>query len=114
AGRLADPWIELAARVGRTAGNIGLALIKLTAIGRIGEPVAAVRVGDDVVRRVELLAAEIVGEHGRGAVVLVSNDPAGEVLARELAALEVERVAVGVIGGRAEHADVTVVLRPAT
>ncbi len=68
--------------------------------------------GDDVIGRVELLAAKIVGEHGRRAVVLVAHHPAGEVLAGELAALKVERVAVGVVGRRAEHGDATVVLRP--
>jgi hypothetical protein len=50
--------------------------------------------GDDVVGRVQLLAAEIIGQHGRGAVVLVAHHPPGEMFARELAALEIERVAV--------------------
>ena len=44
--------------------------------------------------------------------MLVAHHAAGEMFAGELAALEVERVAVGVVGRRAEHADMTVVLRP--
>src|SRR4029453_14966175 len=39
AGRLADSWIELAAGIGRAARDVRLTLIKLPAIGRIGEPV---------------------------------------------------------------------------
>src|SRR5439155_20308657 len=49
AGGLADPRIELAARIARTSRDIGLALVELAAIGRIGEPVAAIGMGDDVV-----------------------------------------------------------------
>src|SRR5216684_3961087 len=62
AGRLADPWIELAGRIAGAAWSVGLALVELTAIGRVGEPVAAIRVGDDVVGRVELFACKEVGE----------------------------------------------------
>src|SRR3954470_19573157 len=43
AGRLSDPRIELAAGIARTARRIGLTFVELAAIGRIGEPVAAVR-----------------------------------------------------------------------
>src|SRR4029077_6881692 len=98
--------------VAGTSGDIRFALIELAAVRRIGEPVAAVGMGDDVVGRVEFLAAEIVGEHGGGAVILVAGHAGGGGPAGELAAIEVERVAVGVVGGRAENADVTVVLRP--
>src|SRR3954470_1687641 len=67
-GRLADPRIEFSARIGGASGTVRLAFIELAAIGRVGEPVAAIGVGDDIVGRVELLAAKIVGEHDRRAV----------------------------------------------
>src|SRR5437667_7525680 len=44
--------------------------------------------------------------------MFITHDAAGEMLAGELAALEIKRVAVRVVGRRAEHADVTVVFRP--
>jgi hypothetical protein len=50
AGRLADPRVELAGRIAGAARNVGLALIELAAIGAVGEPVAAIRMGGDVVR----------------------------------------------------------------
>ena len=93
-------------------GDIRLALIELAAVGRIGEPVAAVGMRHDVVWRVELLALIGVGDHGRRTVVLVACDAAREMLAGELPALEVERIAVAVVRGCAEHADAAVVLRP--
>ena len=37
--------------------------------------VAAVGMGDDIVRRVELLAVEGIGEHRHRAVVLVADNP---------------------------------------
>src|SRR5215472_11318621 len=48
ASRLADARIESAGRVARAPRHIRLALVELAAIGRIGEPVAAVRMGHDV------------------------------------------------------------------
>ena len=85
------------------------------AVARVGEPDrAVVRVHDRVVRRVELLALEFVGEHRHLAGVLVAHDPAGAVLAGDLPALVVERVAVGVAGRIAEAPrDVAVFLEPA-
>ena len=59
--------------------NIRFPFIELAAIGRVGEPAAAVGMGDDVIGRVEFRAAEIIGEHGRGAVVLVAHHAAGEM-----------------------------------
>ena len=53
-----------------------------------------------------------VGDHGRRAVVLVAHHAAREMLAGELPALEIERIAVAVVRGCAEHADAAVVLRP--
>ena len=68
--------------------------------------------GDNVIGRVELLVVVGIGEHRHGAVVLVAHHPASEMLAAHLAALEVKRVAVGIVGRRAEDTDPTVVLRP--
>src|SRR5208282_5270364 len=112
--------VELAgARVDPVDGLLDLegALVALVveerAIAGIGEPDAAVGVDDGVVRCVERLAIEAIGQDGRLAVVLVADDAAVAVLAGDLAALTVERVAVGVAGGVADDADVAVVLDPA-
>ena len=67
----------------------------------------------DIVGRVQLLAVEGVGQHRRRTVELVPHDAPCQVLARELASLEVERVAVAVVGRAAEHRDPAVVLDPA-
>ncbi len=67
------------------------------AIAGVGEPDrAVVGVHHRVVRGVELLAVDLLGEHGRLAVVLVAHDLAGAMLAGDLAALVVERVPVAV------------------
>jgi hypothetical protein len=66
----------------------------------------------DVVRRIESLALVRVGDDRDRAIVLVPNDAPGQVLARELAALEVERVAVAVVRRHAEHLHASVVLEP--
>src|SRR6185369_2353594 len=50
AGRLADPRIELAAGIARTTRDIRLTFIELATVGRVSEPVAAVGMGDNVVR----------------------------------------------------------------
>src|SRR4029453_7225682 len=47
------------------------------------------------------------------AVVLVADDAAVAVLARDLASFAIEGVAVGVAGGAAHHAGVAVVFKPA-
>ena len=67
---------------------------------------------DDVVGRVESLAVVGVGDHGHRAVELVADDASGEMLAGELPPLEVERIAIAVVRGHAEHAHVTVVFQP--
>src|SRR3954453_4886714 len=113
AGRLSNPWIELAAGIARTARGVGRPFVERPAIGRMGEPLAAVRMRDDVVRRVQLLAVVIVAKHGRGAVMFITRHPPGQMFAGKLTALEIERVAVGIVGRRAEHADATVVFAPA-
>ena len=110
---LADPVVEPALRVALAAGRIGGAFVELGAVGRVGEPDAAVRMRDRVVGRVEPLAVPGVGEHRDRAVELVADDAPGEVLAGDLPALEVEGVAVAVVRRHAEDGDVAVVLDPA-
>ena len=101
-------------RVDWSARRVGLALVELAAIGRIGEPDAAVRMRHDVVGRVEGLAVVIVGDDGRPSRRARSGQRAGvRCSQRDLPALEVERVAVAVVRGHAEHADAPVVLEPA-
>ena len=95
------------------AGGVGLSFEHLPAIGRIGEPVAAVGMRDHVIGRVQLLPVVLVGDDGGRAVELVAHDAARQVLARNLAALEVERIAVAVVRRVAEHGDAVVVLEPA-
>ena len=75
------------------------------AVGRIGEPDRAVGLHHHVVRRVELLALVAVGDDRDRAVVLGARDAPPAVLARDEPALPVDRVAVGVAAGRAEHRD---------
>src|SRR5262249_34666011 len=111
--RLAEALLEDPAGIGEPSGRIDGALVELAAVRRIGEPIAAVRMRDDVVRRVEVLAVVLVRDDRHRAVVLVTDDAPGQVLARELAALEVERVAVAVVRRSTEHGDATVVLEPA-
>jgi hypothetical protein len=99
-------------RITRAALRVDRALIELAAIGRISEPDAAVRMRNDVVGRVEVLAVEVVSNDRDRAVELVTDDSPREMLAADLPALEVERIAVAVVRGHAEHAHVTVVLQP--
>jgi hypothetical protein len=94
--------------IGRAAGGVWHALVELAAIGGIGEPVAAVGVGDDVVGRVEGHALEFVGQDGDRAVELVAHDAAGEVFAADLAAFVIEGVAVGIVRRHPEGRDVAV------
>src|SRR5207248_7689515 len=81
AAGLPESRIEPARRVARTARHVGLALIELTAIGRVGEPDAAVGMRDGVVRRIETLAVEGIGDHRHRAVMLVSDDAPRQMLA---------------------------------
>src|SRR5215471_13842660 len=111
-GQLSDPRIDLAGSIAGASRAVRFALVKLAAIGRVGEPVTAVRVRDDVVGRVEPLAIVGIGEHGCSAIVLVAYDPAGKMLAGELPALKVERITIAVVGRRPEDADATIVLHP--
>src|ERR1039458_1111741 len=76
------------------------------AVGRVGEPDAAIGMHHDIVRRIQRLAVVLVGDHGHRAVMLVAHHAAPGVLAGELAAFEIEGVPVAVARRAAEHADV--------
>ena len=110
-------WPRLA--VDAIDGFLGLLLaleafvVSADAVGRIGEPDAAVGMHDDVVRRVQALALKLLRDHGHGAVRLVAHDAASAMLAGQLAAFVIERVAVAVAGWIAEHRDAAVVFDPA-
>ena len=68
---------------------------------------------DDVVGGVQPLALILVGDYGDGPGRLVPDDATAAVLARELPALVVERVAVAVPRRVAEDRDVAVLFNPA-
>src|SRR5215470_19238130 len=93
-GRLADAAVEPARGVAGPAGIVGRSLVELATVGRIGKPVAAIGMGNHVVGRVEALAVVAVGDDRDRAVELVAYDPPGQMLATELAPLEVEGIAV--------------------
>ena len=79
-------------------------VIAVDAVGRIGEPDRAVGSDDDVVRAVEALALEALGEDRDRAVVLGAGDAPVAVLARDETAFAVDRVAVRIAGRRPEDA----------
>jgi hypothetical protein len=110
---LAEPRVDPARRIARAPRRVGLAFIELAAIGRVGEPDAAVGVRDSIVRRIEALAVEGVGDHRDRAVVLIADDASRQMLAGDLPALEIKSVAVAVVGRGAENADLSVVVEPA-
>ena len=97
----------------RGVGGAGALVIHQRAVAGIGEPDIAVGVDDGVVGRVELLAVDFFREHGDAAVGFVACDAAREVFARDLSALIVEGIAVGMIRWLAEYAHVAVLLEPA-
>src|SRR5215471_18881679 len=113
AGGLADLRIKPPCSVARTSRDVRLSLVKLAAIGRVGKPDAAIGVRNDVIGRIEALAVEQVGDHRRRAVVLVADDAPRQMLAGNLPALEIEGVAVAVVGRHAKDADLTGVFEPA-
>ena len=78
---------------------------------RVGEPDAVVGLDDDVVRRVQPLALEAVGQHRDLAVLLGPRHAARDrMLAGDEAALAVARVAVGVVRLGAEDGEAAVLL----
>ena len=72
-------------------------------IARIGEPDRIVGFYNRAVRRIELFALVIVGQHGNLAAVLGTGDAARRVFAADQPPLPIARVAVGEVGRRAEH-----------
>ena len=109
---LPDLRVQPSLLVARTARRIGHPFVDLPAVRRIGKPVAAVRMTRDVVRRIQPLALERIGDHRDRSVVLVAHHAAAGMLARELASLMIERVAVAVARRLAEHGDAPVILDP--
>jgi len=88
-------------------------IVAQDAVSRIGKPDAAVGVYGQIVRSIEQLALEVVGQHGDGSVVFGARDPACIVLAGNETALAIARVAVAVIRRLAEDADFSSVFEPA-
>jgi hypothetical protein len=86
----ADARIEDPLRVARSARLVGMALGQRTAVGRVGEPDAAVGMRHEIVGRVERLAVIGVCNHGHRAVVLPADNAAEEILGRDLAPLKIE------------------------
>src|SRR6266566_4575475 len=80
--------------------------------GRVGEPYRSVGFDDDIVGRVERLVLEAVADHRDRAVMLGPGDLPCEVLASNQPPLAVARIAVGVVGGLAEDADLAGFLVP--
>src|ERR1700722_11468398 len=101
-GHLAGLAVEPVDRlflIGLDRPGIGLlALIDTDrAVTGIGEPDRAViGVHDDIVRTVELFAVGLLGQHGERAVMLIAHEP--RPLAGNLPALEVEGVAIALVG----------------
>src|SRR5439155_1223454 len=71
--------------------------VQLAAVWRVSKPVASVRMGHDVVGRIEPLAIVRVCQHCHRAVMLIAHEAPGEVLTGELATLEVERIAIAIV-----------------
>ena len=80
-------------------------IVAVDSVGRVGEPDRAVRPHHDVVRRIQALALEPVGDDGHRTVVLGAADAPPAVLAGDEAALPVHGVAVRIVRRAAEHAD---------
>src|SRR5262245_53074001 len=86
--RLPEVGLEAASGIGRSARLVGCAAKQRAAVRRVREPIAAIRVGNNIVRRIETLALKALGEGAGRTVVLVAYDSPGQVLAGDLAALE--------------------------
>src|SRR5258707_4290419 len=63
----------------------------------------------DIVGRVEVLALPELGDDAHGAVMLVTYNAPAAMFARNLTSLMIERVAIAVVRGLAEHRDAAVV-----
>ena len=80
-------------------------VMAVDAVGRIGEPDAAVPLLHDIVGRVEALALETIGQRRPGSVMLKPRDAAATMLAGDHAAEVVQRMAVVVAARVFEDAD---------
>src|SRR5205085_10593451 len=87
-------------------------LVQREARRRIGEPVTAVAVRGNVVRRIQPLAHVGFRDRGDRPVMFVSRDTAARVLARDLPSLEVECVAVAVVRWIPKYGDAAVIVNP--
>ena len=63
-------------RIAQAARRVGHAFVQRGARRRIGEPIAAVLMARDVVRRIEVLALVEFGDHADRAVMFVAHDAA--------------------------------------
>ena len=88
-------------------------VIAADAIGRVGEPDAAVGVHGGVIGRIQRPAFVTVGDDRDRTVVFVPHDAAAAVLAGDLPALGVKGIAVAVPGRVAEFRHMAVVFEPA-
>src|SRR5262249_45174581 len=87
-------------------------VVAIDAVRRIGEPDTAIGMHNDVVRRIQRLAFELLRDDGNRAIRLIARDAPAAVLARKLTPFVVERIAVAVPGRIAKRRDTTVVFDP--
>jgi hypothetical protein len=81
-------------------------VVAVDAVRRVCEPDRSIGSHHDIVRTVERLALEVVGDDADRSVVLGTADASGAMLARDHSALSVKRVAVREPRGLAVHADI--------
>ena len=92
-------------RVGAQHGTVfevgDLGLVPVAVIDGIGKPDAAFAIDREIVRRVEPLAVDAIGDHRRLAIRIEAHDRAAARAATEQSPLVVECETVGTIGARA-------------
>ena len=88
-------------------------VVRVNAVGGVGEPDAVVRLDHQVIGRIQAFAVPVAGQHGALTVMLTARDAAATVFAGEHPALAVQGVAVGVPGRLLKHRDRAVGLVPA-
>src|SRR5262249_44258926 len=111
--KLAGLWIRAVHRLLEFLLAFEPFVIATDAVCRVGEPDAAVRMDDDVVRRVQSLALKLFSDDRDGPIRFIANDAAAAMLAGELPSFEVERIAVAVAGRIAEGRNVAILFDPA-
>src|SRR5262245_31908168 len=99
-----------AVHVGGSDLALGLValVVGLDAVGGIGKPDRAIRFHNDVVWRIEALAAPIVSYGGDAAVVLGAADAPARMLAGDEPSFAIDSVAIGVVARLAKDADLSV------